>query len=282
MTSAQPVGNHLSPPREIAKGIWWFPACLAVPVGGRLVHTHNALYLVVGSDKTLLFDSGSASAWPDIAPALEHLLDGRPLDYLVPSHSELPHSGNVRALLAKYPLTRVIGDVRDLHLYFPAFGERFERLPRGSRIDLGGHVFELVDAVIRDLPATQWGYEETQQVLFTSDGFAYSHRPPLDSDDRPVHLPGECASLASELDVPPGPDQIVWITRAALHWARFKKMTTYLPRYEELLRAHPTKLIAPAHGAVIDDPSLIPIIWRALDLAYAPADSVWPRSSQAN
>lgn len=265
----------VSPPREVGTGVWWIPSCLGLPVLGKQVHVHNSPYLILGSERSLLWDSGDPTAWRGIDASIEKLLDGRPLDYLVPSHQEIPHSGNVSRLLAKYPELRLVGDVRDYHLLFPKYTDRLVPMPAGTRIELGGgHVFVLLDAIIKDLPATQWGYEESQQVLFSADAFAFSHHPPLDDEDRPIHLPEECARFASEFGVEPGPDQIVWITRAALYWARFLRMDTYLPAFEDLLRRLPTKIVAPAHGSVIDDMSLIPVIWKALNLAYDPEGAV--------
>jgi hypothetical protein len=108
-------------------------------------------------------------------------------------------------------------------------------------------------------------------VLFVGDGFAYSHQPPIDDDDRPVHSPGECRLLASELDGEPGPDQIVWITKAALYWTRFVRMDVFLDAFRQMLATYPTRIVAPAHGAVIDDmDAILWVIWEALGLAYSP------------
>jgi hypothetical protein len=80
--------------------------------------------------------------------------------------------------------------------------------------------------------------------------------------------------VASELPVQPGPDQVVWITRAALYWARFIPIDDHLHAFQAMLEQYPAKLIAPAHGSVIDDMSLIPVIWNALGLAYDPLGGV--------
>jgi hypothetical protein len=147
--------------------------------------------------------------------------------------------------------------------------------PPGTRLDLGGPEFVFVEAVMKDLPSSQWGYESSQQVLFVSDAFAYSHRPPTEEDDHPTHRQGECSLLASELGVPPGPEQIVWITRAALYWTRFVKMERLLGAFSGLLDVYPARLVAPAHGAVIDDPdAMVWRIWDALSLAYDPYGGV--------
>lgn len=266
------IGTYPNDAREIAEGIWWLPQCLVTPVSGVVTHVHAAQYLIIGSERTLLWDTGFAPQWPDLTRCLDELLQGRPLDYIAPSHPEVIHCSNASRLLEKYPESRIVGDVRDYPFFWPEYADRLEEHPAGSELDLGGHRFEFVDAVIKDLPSSQWGYESSQQVLFVADGFAYSHQPPADDDDdHPTHSPGECTMLSSELPGEPGPEQIVWITKAALYWTRFVKMDTFLSEFERLLAEHPTRLVAPAHGAVINDINkTLWTIWDALRLAYSP------------
>jgi flavorubredoxin len=273
--------SRLTDPREVAPGIWWFPLCLELSLLGRDVHLHNSPYLILGADKALMWDSGDPSAWDELEPALDALLDGRPLDYVAISHSELPHSGNVHRLFSKFPGLRALGETRDYPLLFPDYVDRFVAHGIERPIDLGGLRFELLPAVIKDLPHTQWGYEASNQVLFTTDAFAYSHHPPLEDDDRPVHLPHECARFVSEIGQPPGPEQVVWITRAALYWARFLRMAQFRPMFDDLVARHPTRMIAPAHGALIDDMTVLPVIWDALDLAYDPEAGVAAAAAEA-
>jgi hypothetical protein len=262
-------------PREIAEGVWWLPECVVIPLKGVPTHVHVSPYLVIGSEKTLLWDAASPQQWQNVERSLDALLGGRPLDYLVPSHPEVAHCGNVPRIMEKYPAVQLVGDVRDYPLYFPRFAARMTSLPVGAEIDLGSHRFELVDAVLKDLPSTQWGYESSQQVLFVSDGFAYSHRPPLEGDDRPTHSPGECDMFASELEAAPGPEQIVWITKAALYWTHFVKMDLFLEWFEEVLYEHPARFVAPAHGSVIDDvDAVLWTVWEALRMSYDPTSGV--------
>jgi flavorubredoxin len=259
-------------PREIADGVWWLPECVVIPLSGAPTHVHVSPYLIVGSEKSLLWDVASPQQWPNIERSLDSLLGERPLDYLVPSHPEVAHCGNVPRVMEKYPGVQLVGDVRDYPFFFPQLARRMVSLPVGTEIDLGSHSFTLVDAVLKDLPSTQWGYESSQRVLFVSDGFAYSHRPPLEGDDRPTHAPGECSLFAGELDAAPAPEQIVWITKAALYWTHFVKLDLFLEWFEDVLREHPADFVAPAHGAVIDDvDGVLWTIWEALRLSYDPS-----------
>jgi hypothetical protein len=272
----------VSAAREVADHIWWIPCCLEI--GDHGVHAHNACYLVIGEKKTVLWDTSDPLAWRGgLDAALEGLLGGRSLDYIVPSHQEFPHSGNTRRLVAKYPDAMVVGDVRDYHVLFPNEADRLVATQPGTRLDLGGgDTLVLLPAIIKDLATTQWAYAERQQVLFSADAFAFSHHAPRPDDERPVHTPEECGLLASELDFVPGPEQVVWITRAALYWARFIPIDYHLPAFEQLLRDHPTRMVAPAHGCVIDDMALISVIWEAIKLAYDPEGAVAAAAAPIN
>jgi flavorubredoxin len=188
-----------SPPREIAPGIWWFPECLVLPVSGRVAHLHTAPYLIMGSEKTALWDGGTPLQWKSVSASLDSLLGERQLDYVIPSHPEVAHCGNVNRLLDKYPEAELVGDIRDYALYYPDYVDRFRSIPAGSDLSLGDRNLTFVDAVIRDLPSSQWAYETTQQVLFVADGFGYSHQPPLNDDDGPVHSPGEVRAASAGL-----------------------------------------------------------------------------------
>src|SRR4029077_17349213 len=166
-------------PREIAPNVFWLGGCLGVELEGRIVHGYSSVYLLRGSERTLLVDPGHPMDWAAIASGLDTLLDDRALDYVFPTPPEMPHAGNLGRLLTKYPNAVAIGDMRDFHLYYPAFVDRFVDRSVGTVIDLGDMQFEIVEAIIKDLPNTQWGYESTRRILFVADGFAYVHHPEL-------------------------------------------------------------------------------------------------------
>ena len=54
-------------------------------------------------EKTLLVDTLSPGQRDNMLQALDELLNGRSLDYLWISHTELPHAGNVEAIRRAYP-----------------------------------------------------------------------------------------------------------------------------------------------------------------------------------
>ena len=252
-------------PRVLSPGVTWLGDCLKRKEGDQPVHVHASCYLVEGERETLMVDTGHPTHWREVEAQLDRLLAGRELDWIFPTHPELPHAGNLNRLLAKYPSARVTGDVRDYPLYCPEYIDRLVPQPAESELDLGGRSIVFLDAPIRDLPSTQWAYESSGQVLFVADAFGYTHGGVDDAGgDEPVHLPGECGLLSTELPAAPSVEQTAFLTRAALYWSRYVDVAPHFAEVEALLDRYPAKLIAPAHGNVISDlEALLPILRAA-------------------
>ncbi|WP_427017540.1 MBL fold metallo-hydrolase [Pseudarthrobacter sp. P1] len=228
--------------------------CLSANAEGQEVHYHVSSYLVVGSERSLLVDTGDPAHLAIILAQLDAVLGDRPLDYVFPTHPEIPHAGNLPALLAKHPGAQVVGDVRDYQLHFPEYAGRFRAQPAGSSIDLGDRLFRFLPAFIRDLENTLWGHDSGAGMMFVSDGFSYIHDVPApDSDDEPVHLPGQCRLSSGEMPAPPTVDQAAYGTGRALYWTKFVDVSSSFAAIEAVLDELPTRLIGPAHGNVIDD-----------------------------
>ncbi|MFD1211861.1 MBL fold metallo-hydrolase [Arthrobacter sp. GCM10027362] len=240
--------------RLIADGVHWLGGCLTANAQGREVHYHVSAYLVVGTKASILVDTGDPAHLPLVLGQLGAALAGRPLDYIFPTHPEIPHAGNLPGLLGRYPSALVVGDVRDYQLHFPEHEDRFVRRAAGECIDLGGRKFRFVPAFIRDLENTLWGYDSGAGMLFVSDGFSYIHDVPApEEDEEPVHLPGQCRLLSGEMPAPPTVEQAAYGTGRALYWTKFVDVSTAFQGIRDTLDAFPTRLVGPAHGNVIDD-----------------------------
>lgn len=262
MTDSTLSTNDPFAAREVADGVFWIGGCGQQEYRGDVIHQHMCAYLVVGSERSLIYDTGHPIHWDSVTRALDEVLGDRPLDVAVPSHTELPHSGNLGALMKRYPELIVAGDVRDYHLYHPAqYAEgRFQAVAQGDSIDLGDTSFVMVEALLRDLPNTVWGYDKRSGTLFVSDGFAYGH----------IHGPGQCRMLSSELQAQPRLDLTMTVNEQALIWTRFTDVDTYWGTIQQLLDDYPASTIAPAHGGVIDNPSvMIPYLRKGLEAVRA-------------
>jgi hypothetical protein len=240
-------------PRSVAKGVTWMSSCLPFHLADRVIHGHNSTYLVQGEHSSILVDTGNPSSWPIISSTLDELLDGRELTYVFPTHPELPHTGNLPRLVEKYPNIQVVGDTRDYHLFYPQIVPNLHAKVPGDKVDLGGQEFVVVEALIRDLPNTQWGFAPGAGVLFTADGFCYMHRPELDDED-PVHLTGECGLTTGELQVPIAVENAAFFTGSALYWARFANdADAVYDRVLHLIDELGVTSVAPTHGNFISN-----------------------------
>lgn len=245
----------ISEPRLLGNGVAWLGGCLTANAQGTPVHYHVSCYLVVGSTRTILVDTGDPAHRGIVLQQVSSVLGGRDLDYVFPTHPEIPHAGNLPALLDKYPGAKVVGDVRDYALHYPEYVDRLQAQEAGSSLDLGDRVFRFLPAYIRDLENTLWGHDSESCMMFVSDGFSYIHDVPAPDgdDDEPVHLPGQCSLLSGEMPEPPTVDQAAYGTGRALYWTKFVDVSYAFTQIEKALDELPTRLIGPAHGNVIDD-----------------------------
>ncbi|GAA4478128.1 MBL fold metallo-hydrolase [Microbacterium panaciterrae] len=241
--------------RRIADGAFWLGGCLSAFGHGEEVHYHVNAFLVIGDERAVLIDTGDPAHREMVLAQVEEVLAGRTLDYVVPTHPEIPHAGNLPALMQRYPQAVVVGEIRDYHLHFPEFADRLLALPPGRSIDLGGRELMLMPAHIRDLENTTWAWDSGAGVLFVSDGFSFIHDVPSpdEEEDEPVHRPGQCRLLSGEMPEPPTVAQAAYGTGRALYWTKFVDVSDAFTAIESLLDEHPTRFIGPAHGNVIDD-----------------------------
>jgi flavorubredoxin len=266
--------NNRELPRALASGLFWLGDCLAVPHDGELVHNYTSVFLVQGDKKSLIVDTGHQKDWAALQKQVDGLMaQGVPaIDYVFATHTEMPHAANLGRWLSKFPNAVAVGDVRDYHLVFPDFADRFVPLGVGDRIDLGGTEFVFLEAVIRDLVTSLWGYDTRRRALFPGDGFAYMHH----------HLAHECGYTAEELPDLPIPEFTAIFAEYALYWTRFTDMEPKIQQLEELLAGEdPVDIILPAHGCPILDPSLtVAKVKEGLRLggSVASADAAWRRT----
>ena len=241
---------HAPLPRPLAPGVTWLGECLVLPYKGTPLHSYHSLYLIAGEQASLIVDTGHPKDWAAVESQLDTLLGPAvaPVRYLFPTHAEVPHSANLGHLLAKFPGAKVCGDVRDYHLIFPGCEERLMPMAVGDELDLGGTRFVFVEAIVRDLVTSVWGYDTRSRTLFPGDGFGYMHH----------HEAGHCGKLAEEIPELPVKDLTALFTEIGLYWTHFTDMEPVIERLDELLgnELAPVEVIAPAHSSPISEPEV--------------------------
>ncbi|GAB3430229.1 MBL fold metallo-hydrolase [Actinophytocola sediminis] len=233
-------------PRRIADGVCWLGGCSAIFLDrSKPDVSHSALnaYLVLGREKTLLVDTGHPALWPGFEAALDKSLAGRPLDYVLPTHPEIPHGGALTLLHRRWPGLTVVGDTRDYFLYHPEVPDQAYRpMAPGERLDLGGREFEIVHALFKDLPNSVWGFDHGSRTLFPADGFAYFH----------WHSQDACGFTTEELGFTPGADVYAPMTEI-VSGLELLDIDETIQQFHRLVELTSPAAIAPAHGTVVTD-----------------------------
>jgi flavorubredoxin len=130
-------------------------------------------YLIKGSEKTALIDT--------VDPSLEgvllhHLkeLGVEKIDYIVAHHGEQDHSGGLPAVLAQYPMAKVVTNPRckgmliDL-LHIP--DSQFVEVLDGETISLGNYSLKFIYTPWVHWPETMVTYLKEEKILFSCDFF---------------------------------------------------------------------------------------------------------------
>jgi len=241
-------------PRVVSASLLWTGGCLEAEYQGQKVHGHFGIYLIKGSEKTLLIDTGLPLHWPKLEKDVERFLDGRPLDYVFATHCELPHAGLISQWLRKYPGCVALGDMGDYRLYYPHLIDRMRTVGVGDSVDLGDRQIMFIPAIWRDLRNTLWAYETTDRIMFVSDAFAFLH----------YHKAGECDRMTSE-QAPPDVNMIQFFNERALYWTNFSDPRTSFDEIEQLMMLLRPRMIAPAHGGITDLPEeMLPLFKRGM------------------
>ncbi|MDL2320057.1 FprA family A-type flavoprotein [Alistipes sp. OttesenSCG-928-B03] len=130
-------------------------------------------YLIVG-DRTALIDTMESGADGSYLNRVEALLESKSLDYLVINHMELDHSGEIAAIVRRWPEVKVVGNAKTfkvLSAYFGGLEMSLQEVGEGDTLDLGSHKLTFAMTPMVHWPETMMTYESTQQILFSGDAF---------------------------------------------------------------------------------------------------------------
>ena len=235
--------------REIKRGIYWvgavdwdrrlFDELIPLPDG-----TSYNSYLIQGSEKTVLIDA--------VDPTMEHVLMARlddagvkKIDFLVANHAEQDHSGAIPAVLAKYPVAKVIctpkckGLLMDL-LRVPE--DRIKTVADKETVSLGDRTLEFIHAAWVHWPETMLTYLREEKILFPCDLFG-SH---LATSDLYVTDEGRVFEAAKRYYA-----EIMMPFRINIE------------KHLERLKDYQIDLVAPSHGPIYERPRFILDAYRS-------------------
>ena len=135
--------------------------------------SYNSYVLL--DEKTVLLDTVDASVAGQFFENLEHVLDGRKLDYLIVNHMEPDHCAMIGDLVRRYPEVQVVGNTKTFGMIKQFFGtdfaERAVAVKEGDTLATGAHTLHFVMAPMVHWPEVMTAYEETEKILFSADAF---------------------------------------------------------------------------------------------------------------
>ena len=96
--------------------------------------------------------------------------------YVVVSHLEPDHAGNLKTLLNLYPDIKVIGNPKTFTMIAQFFDvdlsdDRKVVVGEGDTVNLGTHTLQFFMAPLVHWPEVMVAYEQTEKILFSADGF---------------------------------------------------------------------------------------------------------------
>ena len=139
-------------------------------------HEAVRVYALLNDGCPLLFDAGSHIHRGEIMGDLKKLLGDVAPGFVFLTHTELPHTGNLSAILEEWPEVKLVVSSGILpHVELPWWVKPEQVLygHAGTSETYGGRQISFSDAILKDQPGTQWMFDETTAALFTADAFGY-------------------------------------------------------------------------------------------------------------
>ena len=118
--------------------------------------SYNSYVLL--DEKTVLLDTVDASVAGQFFENLEHVLDGRKLDYLIVNHMEPDHCAMIDDMLRRYPEAKMVCSAKAVGMFAQFYGTdvaaRALVVKEGDKLSTGEHTLHFVMAPMVHWPAT--------------------------------------------------------------------------------------------------------------------------------
>ncbi len=130
---------------------------------------------VILDEKVALMDTVDARGTEEWLDNLDKALAGRSIDYLVVSHMEPDHAGNIKNLIDRYPEMKIVGNAKTFAMIPQFFDvditDRSVVVKEGDTLSLGKHTLQFFMAPMVHWPEVMVAYEQSEKILFSADGF---------------------------------------------------------------------------------------------------------------
>lgn len=130
-------------------------------------------YLLM-DEKTVLFDTVDWTVCRQFLENIEHVLDGRDLDFLVVNHLEPDHAASLDEVLLRYPNCMLISNEKAF-MQMRQFGfnidDRYIEIQEGDKKSFGKHEILFVFSPMVHWPEAMVSFDVTDGTLFAADAF---------------------------------------------------------------------------------------------------------------
>lgn len=135
--------------------------------------SYNSYVLL--DEKTVLLDTVDASISGLFFENLEHVLNGRTLDYLIVNHMEPDHCAIIADVVRRYPDVKLVCNAKTVPMLKQFFDfpvdDRTVIVKEMDTLCTGRHTFAFVMAPMVHWPEVMVSYDTVDKILFSADGF---------------------------------------------------------------------------------------------------------------
>ena len=165
--------------KQITHDIYWvgandrrlfiFEGVYSVPNGV----SYNSYLLL--DDKVVLFDTVDKAVSELFFENIEHVLNGRNIDYLVIHHMEPDHSATIAEVCRRYPTITIVCNAltkKMIDQYFTMNPkQKYLIVNEGDLFETANHRFTFVNAPMVHWPEVIMSYDLNEKLLFSADAF---------------------------------------------------------------------------------------------------------------
>lgn len=134
---------------------------------------------IIFDDKNVIMDTVDERKTDEWLTNIENALKSKnvkTIDYLIVSHVEPDHSGNIPTILKRFPTIKIVGNSKTFEMI-----EQFYQLnlkdeqklivKENDILNLGVHTLKFIMAPMVHWPEVMVTYDEKDKILFSADGF---------------------------------------------------------------------------------------------------------------
>lgn len=130
---------------------------------------------VILDEKNVLLDTVDHSVCSQFLENLEHVLDGRTLDYIIVNHMEPDHCASLAEVVIRYPEVKFVGNAKTFTMMKQFFDfdvdNRAVVIKEGDTISTGKHTLAFAMIPMVHWPEAMVTYDAYDKVLYSADAF---------------------------------------------------------------------------------------------------------------